>query len=172
VAVAFSVWTEFTVRTGERQWRGSGHPRGMALATHMQELQAEEQRREAQWHPRECKPLFEKLALHSSRNPMLTLTQQNPWLKSERRTLPFTASALVAKGSWLLEREEYVPFPSQPVRRHEGGSLAHGRCTFSPFSSVRQNAWLGGAVSLGHGQCTCDVIGEHVTSSANMWRHR
>ena len=46
VAVAFSVWTEFTVPTGKR----SGHPRGMPLVARMQELQAEEQRREPQWH--------------------------------------------------------------------------------------------------------------------------
>jgi hypothetical protein len=51
----------------------------------MQELQAEEQRREAQWHPRVCKLLFQKLSTpYSSRNPMmmLTLTQQNPWWKT------------------------------------------------------------------------------------------
>jgi hypothetical protein len=45
----FSVWTEFTVTTGERSER----PRGMLLVTRMQELQAEDQTRETQWHPRE-----------------------------------------------------------------------------------------------------------------------
>jgi hypothetical protein len=55
VAVAFSVWVRVRVVTV----RGSGHPRGMLLVTRMQELQAEEQRRETQWHPRVCKFLPE-----------------------------------------------------------------------------------------------------------------
>ena len=32
--------------------RGSEHPRGMPLVTRMEELEAEEQRRGNQWHPR------------------------------------------------------------------------------------------------------------------------
>jgi hypothetical protein len=46
VAVAFSVWSEFTVPTGKR----SEHRRGMPLVTRLLELQPEEQRRETQWH--------------------------------------------------------------------------------------------------------------------------
>jgi hypothetical protein len=68
---AFSVWAELMVRVRGRvrvascaapsvfernlqrqPVRGSEHPRGMPLVTHMQELQAEEQRSETQWHPR------------------------------------------------------------------------------------------------------------------------
>jgi hypothetical protein len=50
--IAFDVWSEFTVVTV----RGSGHPRGMALVTRMVALQAEEQRREAQWHSSSVNP--------------------------------------------------------------------------------------------------------------------
>jgi hypothetical protein len=54
------------------QWqpvRGSEHPRGLPLVTRMQELQAEEQRRESQWHPRVCK-LPSKNAQRTNYTPM------------------------------------------------------------------------------------------------------
>jgi hypothetical protein len=64
LGLAFSAWTEFTVRTV----RGNGHPRGMSLVTRMAALQAE-QRRETQWHSRVCKPLSKNAhrAIASSR---------------------------------------------------------------------------------------------------------
>jgi hypothetical protein len=48
VWMAFSVLTEFTARPGKKR----EHPRGMALVTRMAALHAEEEKNEAQWHPR------------------------------------------------------------------------------------------------------------------------
>jgi hypothetical protein len=77
----FSVWTEFTAPTGER----SGHPRGMPMVTRMQELQAS--RREIQWHPR----------------VQISVGKRAPYTADTRAA----RVTLVAKGGWLLEREEH-----------------------------------------------------------------
>jgi hypothetical protein len=78
--------------------RGSEHPRGMALVARLPALQAEEQRREPQWHPRECKFPSKTRTIQQPQpddgaNPnaaesmvVLTLTQQNPWCKGGHRT--------------------------------------------------------------------------------------
>jgi hypothetical protein len=66
----------------------------------------------------EGKFLSKTQTLYSSRNPMtLTLTQQNPWWK-KRAPYPLPGAQrvpqrkLVARGAWLLEREEHrTPSP-------------------------------------------------------------
>jgi hypothetical protein len=49
VAVAFSVWTEFTVPTGKRQWTPERNAIGH---THARASSGGAKARETQWHPR------------------------------------------------------------------------------------------------------------------------
>ena len=90
--------------------RGSGHPRGMPLATHLLELQPEEQRREANsLASSKARKLLSKKRTTQQPQP----DDPNPNTAESmgeggHRAAPGPAYGPVAKGSWLLEREEYT----------------------------------------------------------------
>jgi hypothetical protein len=72
VAVAFRIWTEFTVPTGKR----GGHPRGVPLVKRMQELQVS---RRGYKMASSRVTIWSKMRTHPLPPYGLTLTQQNPW---------------------------------------------------------------------------------------------
>jgi hypothetical protein len=152
----FSVWTEFTVPTGKK----AVDAREACYWSHAckQELQAEEQRRETQWHPRVYISV-KKRAPYNSRNPMMiTLTRQNPWSKA--RTAPFFAAApshWLLGGCWLLEREEYRTLCCCPLPLVARGALAarEGRVPHPLLLPPPLVGWGGVGVNSGGADVGC-----------------